>query len=454
MSVTTLSARSVNKVFFKKGAIAPPTNPSLSIMKKGIWAYFILLIFEGALRKWVFPGLSTPLLVVRDPIAIWLVLTAWHRNMLPSTFYISGMVICGLVGLVTAISLGHGNVPVALYGARTLLFHFPLMFVMGSVLTREDIIKIGRVFLIICIPMAILTGLQFYSPQSAWVNRGVGGDFEGAGFSGALGYFRPPGTFSFTNGNAQFFSISAGYIVYFWFSKNEINRLLLIAATIALLIAVPFSISRTLVWCVVGVLLFAVVAISQKPQHAGKLIQIGIVGFIAIALIGNASFFQTALEALTSRYTSATESEGGFEGVFMDRYLGGMFGALSQTSTIPFFGFGTGKGTNVGSMLLTGNTGFLISEAEWGRLIGEMGPLVGIAVIFLRMSLCVKITLAAFHKLRKGDLLPWFLLCFALITIPQSQWAQPTSLGFSTLIGGLILASLKRDKTIILKNRS
>ena len=38
-------------------------------LKAAIWLYFILLIFEGALRKWVFPALSTPILlfVIRLP---------------------------------------------------------------------------------------------------------------------------------------------------------------------------------------------------------------------------------------------------------------------------------------------------------------------------------------------------------------------------------------------------
>jgi hypothetical protein len=31
-----------------------------------IWLYFWLLIWEGSLRKWIFPSLSAPLLVVRD----------------------------------------------------------------------------------------------------------------------------------------------------------------------------------------------------------------------------------------------------------------------------------------------------------------------------------------------------------------------------------------------------
>ena len=63
--------------------------------------------------------------------------------------------------------------------------------------------------------MTLLIALQFYSPQSAWVNRGIGGDIKGGGFTGALGYFRPPGTFSFTTGVSQFFSFTAAFIIFF-----------------------------------------------------------------------------------------------------------------------------------------------------------------------------------------------------------------------------------------------
>ena len=42
----------------------------MPLLKKLFWAYFLLLIFEGALRKWVMPQLSAPLLLIRDPLAL------------------------------------------------------------------------------------------------------------------------------------------------------------------------------------------------------------------------------------------------------------------------------------------------------------------------------------------------------------------------------------------------
>ena len=161
----------------------PLSLKEMRLLKQGVWIYFFLLLFEGALRKWIFPGLATPLLIIRDPIAVWLIAKSLRRGLLVANFYLSMMVLIGVVGLFTALFFGHGNFLVALFGARILLIHFPLIFVIGKIFTRADVIKIGKACLWISIPMTILLALQFYSPQSAWVNRGIGGDVTGAGFS-------------------------------------------------------------------------------------------------------------------------------------------------------------------------------------------------------------------------------------------------------------------------------
>src|SRR5690606_20856043 len=118
------------------------------------------------LRKWVLPGLSTPLLIVRDPVAIWLLITAMSRGLLRFNLYLTSMIAIGIIASIATLLVGHGNLFVTLFGARTFLLHFPLIFVIGSVFNRDDVIKIGKVTLWIAIPMALLIALQFYSPQS------------------------------------------------------------------------------------------------------------------------------------------------------------------------------------------------------------------------------------------------------------------------------------------------
>ncbi|GAA4439520.1 hypothetical protein GCM10023188_35950 [Pontibacter saemangeumensis] len=170
-------------------------------------------------------------------------------------------------------------------------------------------------------------------------------------------------------------------------------------------------------------------------------------GVVVLVILGQMSFFNTAADVFTNRYESANEVEGGIEGVFLDRFLGGLLGALTGASDLPFWGFGLGMGTNVGSVLLSGTKTFLISEGEWGRVVGELGPLLGLCILYLRVELTIKITIACYRKMLHYDFLPWMLLSFGLLIIAQGGWAQPTALGYFTMIGGLIMASLRRSSS-------
>ncbi|GAB1858087.1 hypothetical protein MHTCC0001_29240 [Flavobacteriaceae bacterium MHTCC 0001] len=413
-------------------------------LKIGIWTYVMLLIFEGALRKWFLPFLATPLLVVRDPVALWIMYMSWKRNLFPSNFYILAMFLATMLSISFSLIFGHGNLGVSIFGARIFIIHFPLMFIIGKIFNKDEVLKLGKVLLLISIPMIVLNALQFYTPQSSWVNRGVGGDMGGAGFSGALGYFRPPGTFSFTNGNTMFFSLVACFVFYFWVSREKINKVVLITATISLIASIPISISRTLLFSIIITILFILIAVlSSNVKYLGKVLVSLLVVIVLLFILSKLPFFQEATEAFTSRFDSASKAEGGLEGTLVDRYLGSMIHALSGNSKTPFFGYGLGMGTNVGSQLLTGGKTFLIAEEEWARLLGEMGFVMGMIVIVIRLSFCFKITLDSFKQMKNNNFLPWVLLSFGLIIIPQGQWAQPTALGFSTIAGGLIMASFK-----------
>lgn len=422
------------------------SNNTLIWLKRGVWLYFYLLLFEGALRKWVLPSLSDALLIIRDPIAIVLLFFAWKANILKVNSYITAMTFIGILSIITTFLTGHQNLFVAIYGARILLIQFPFIFLIGTVFNKNDVLQIGKHMLWIALPMTILITLQFYSPQSAWVNRGVGGDMEGAGFSGALGYFRPPGTFSFTNGNTFFYQLLACFILMFWLMPKYINKLLLVLATICLVIAIPLSISRTLLFSVIIALIFYFSALYFRPQFLKKLSLFLASLMIVGVIVSNLAFLDTATEAFTSRFENANESEGGLEGTLVDRYLGGFISAISDSQNIPFFGYGMGMGTNAGSQLLTGGTTFLIAEEEWARTIGEMGLILGIGVILIRVFLSISFGFKSFKALKKQNAVPWMLLSFVLLIVPQGQWAQPTALGFATFVMGLMIAAFKFKK--------
>lgn len=416
----------------------------LQLLKKGIWLYFYLLIFEGALRKWVFPGLAEPLLIVRDPIAIWLLFRAWKSGLWKVNWMVAMTIAVTILGVILALLIGHGNLFVALYGFRITAIHFPLIFVIGAIFEKEDVLKLGKVVLWLCIGMTILVALQFYSPQSAWVNRGIGGDLEGSGFGGAAGFFRVPGTFSFTNGLSFFYGLASAFIFYFWLDNpgGRVSKGLLIMATVALLAAVPLSISRTVFFQIVLTFAFMLAISGKNIKVVLRLVGVSVVGIVLLLALNNFSFFQTATYAFTERFTTANEIEGGVEGVFIDRFLGGMYKAITDDG-FHFWGEGLGMGTNAGAQMLTGRRAFLISEGEWGRIIGETGLILGMILILVRGGLVFQLLQRAWNSLNSNNILPWMLLSFGIIIILQGAWAQPTTLGFSIMIGGLIIASIK-----------
>ena len=420
---------------------------NLSIIKRGVWLYFFLLIFEGALRKWVLPTLSEPLLIVRDPLALWLIFMAFKHNLFKPNSYVLLMWAATVLAFSMALIIGHENIKVALFGFRITAFHFPLIFIIGSVFNKDDVLHLGKMVLWLNIGMTLLVAAQFFSPQSAFVNRGIGGDLEGSGFMGAAEFFRVPGTFSFTNGLAFFYSLAAAFIFYFWIVNipNKSFKILLILSSLALMAAIPLSISRTVLFQVLLTFIFMLVISGSNIRILPKIGIVVLTIGLMFTTMKDISFFKTSSSAFTERFTSANEVEGGIEGVIVDRFLGGMYGSLTDES-LPFWGMGMGMGTNVGAKILTGtNDIYLISEGEWGRVIGEMGVLLGFVVISIRISLVLHFFRKAWGAIGQGNVLPWMLLSFGMFIILQGQWAQPTTLGFGVLIGGLIIASHQKN---------
>ncbi len=412
-------------------------------IKQGLWLYILLLIFEGALRKWVLPQFSDVLLIIRDPLALFLLVKASTLKIYYSNTFLIQIWVIAIISLGFTLTLGHQNLNVAIYGIRVFLLHLPLAFLMGHVFDKNDVIKVGKFFLYLSIPMTILLIAQFFSPQTAWVNRGVGGDLSGAGFDGALGYLRPPGTFSFTNGTSSFYGLLAAFLLYFLFVSETIPVLLLVLSGISLLIAIPISISRTLLFMVTASVVIVVPALYKFKDKINKIFSIGISLLIVYLCLNMFSFFDTVLNVFNTRFERANESEGGLESVLLDRYLGGLASALMEAPNKKISGVGLGYGTNVGSVLLTNNKSFLISEGEWGRMIGEMGPILGIWMILIRLFIGLKTTIHSYRMLSENNFLSWTLLPYMLLNFTQGSWNQPTAMGFSIISLGLLIASFK-----------
>ena len=366
------------------------------------------------------------------------------------------MMVVASISFFLAIVVGHHNLFVALFGWRIYFFHFPMIFVMGKVLTRTDLLKIGQFMLWISIPMTILIFMQFHSPQTAWVNMGVGGEGT-AGFAGAMGYMRPPGTFSFTSGYVMFQAVVGCYLLYYLLMNNsfpkqfQFPKIVIIILAVCYLLSIPTSISRTHFFQTGVFLIFLFIAAMKKNKLKSKFLKFAIMTIVAGIILYLSGVGGTSLEAFTARFNNASEIEGGVSSTIGDRYVGGLLGSLINFN-IPLFGYGIGLGTNVGAKIMGGDMysfGFN-GENEWSRIIGECGMLLGLIIIGIRLFFSLDIWKRAYNLLiKKYDLLSWMLSAGMMLTIPQGQWSIPTNLGFCILFGGLTLAAVNSSK----KNR-
>ncbi|HWA85876.1 MAG TPA: hypothetical protein VG710_06615, partial [Opitutus sp.] len=232
------------------------------LIKRLIWLYIVLLIFEGALRKWVLPSLADPLLIVRDPVVIAIYILAFFKGKFPLNGWMIAIVALAFCSIVASFAAGQTNFFVLAYGLRINYGHLPLIWVMASVLTRRDVERIGSFLLLVAVPMTLVMVLQFKSPIDARINRGIGGD-EGGQIYGALGRIRPPGFFSFITGPQFFYPLVAAFFFHQVGGHRRLRMPLLIACGLAVLVALPVSISRTVM---LGTALVGIAFVLSMPR--------------------------------------------------------------------------------------------------------------------------------------------------------------------------------------------
>lgn len=418
------------------------STAGIRTIQRLIWLYFLLLIFEGALRKWVVPQLAAPLLIVRDPIVIWAYFVAIREGIFFKNIFtkcIIGVALASSLGGLAAVILYEANLTVTLFGIRTNFLHLPLIFLISQVFNIEDVKKLGKWVLLIGIPMAALMVYQFNSPPEAFINRtaGMGG---GEQISSAMGKIRTPATFSFVTGAGQYFSLVSSFLLYGLFQVKVYSNWLLCAGGLSIVLAMVVSGSRLAVLSVVVVFLTLFILILVKPTIVGKSYKFLILVSLVAIGISYIPTFSEGLEVMNSRIENASAAEANTGGIF-GRFFTNLLLPFDRIDTTPPLGYGLGMGTNVGSALLTGKTQFLLSEEEWDRVVLESGPVLGLLYILLRATIVGWMGWLSIKNVNAGNTLPLFLFGACGLLLFSAQFSRSSDIGFAVLGSGLCLAS-------------
>jgi hypothetical protein len=414
-------------------------DSSLRSIRALILLYFWLLLWEGALRKWVFPSLSGPLLIARDPVVILIYLLAIGNGIFPWNRVVQVTLVLAVVSFVASIFV-FDNLLITLFGLRTNFLHLPLIFVISRVFGHRDVLKMGRWLLILSIPMTLLVAWQFVSPRGAWINaaagEGIGGQMVAIGER-----IRPAGIFSFVTGMVSFLGLVAVFLFHGFLNKRELSGWLRFAASVALIVSLILSASRSAVSGVTLVFVALIIICSRRLSRFRHLI---VPVIVCCLLFVGLSFLPILKQGITI-HQERFEAGGGVQEGIVARYFGTLGEAIATTSRVPLFGYGLGVGTNAGSALLFGRRSFLLGESEWPRVIGESGPIIGYAYILLRIALCWVVIRQSWDALKRGMDLPFLLMASCILDLLSGQFSQPTTLGFSVFSAGLALAATRRS---------
>jgi hypothetical protein len=416
-----------------------------------IFIVYWLLIFEGVLRKWVFPSLHQFLYFIRDPFVLTAYIIAIRYRLWPrwTPIFSFGVGLGGaffVLALIQAMSSQVSPI-IVFYGWRNYFFYLPFAFIIGEQFRGKDLAKLVRETLYVAIPISILCYQQFKAPADSALNGSY--NANSVAMLVAQGIVRTSGTFTVSAAQTLYISSVLSMLFAVWLlpaSQRPINRIglyLSSAATLAMF-AVSGARSVFLYGAIIAAFAFAAIVIIHYEKPFSQRKKVGVRPLIIIPtliLIGAVcyvKFFPTAFSAMMERQRDAQV----IEGSTLSRALSSTTSILRVLPQVSIMGAGIGAGTNAASMVNTGQMGLLLAEDETQRIILEAG-IFGFLYVGLRFWMTGWIGVRAYNAIKRSwNPLPFALFGFESLNLLYGQMTlQGTVNGYGWLFAGFCMAA-------------
>ncbi len=372
--------------------------------RRSVKAVFCVIIFEGILRKWVLPQASDMIYFLKDLIIGGSYINYYFNHETKYPFKTNGLTVLLLLAtgwcLFQAFNPSLGSPIVGFFGLKTYLFYIPLMWMFPTLFQSEDdLYKNLRNYLVLAIPVCLLSIAQFFSPVSSPINVYAGGQEATATLTGTAAV-RVTGTFPYIAGYAVYLSVCFSLLIplltvkqsSFWRAVTLVEALLVAGTSFMtgarglLLFEVLFLAGYA---CVIGLTQPSLAARCTKQIILPSIIISGAVS----------TFFRSAIDAFFARSANSSPE------TFFDRALSAFAEPFQATSLKGLDGYGTGATHQAVSALrqvLNLRTGELPppSEGETGRVVLELGPFGFLFWYGLRLVLIFSLW-QVFLKLKK-----------------------------------------------------
>jgi len=401
-------------------------------------AVLLVVVLEGAVRKWAVTSATLPLILVRDVLAAYVIMYAWSHGHLKRQPVATAVMLawsCMVLawGLLQLVG-GTSSPTILLIGLRFWLFYAWFAVAAASSMNETDYrtaVRVAVGCLVLTAPRAVL---QYLSPPGARINAQTDGGDETTVFTVVPGVVRTTGTFSFTLGYATFLAMVAPLVfgVVAARKRTRAQSLFALAALGGFAVCSLVSGSRAAV-LFAGAILVAYflgrlwLARGKARVRAGVTV---VVGALLVAALLYA--FSGAIENTSQRFEQAAADEG-----FWGRLLMTFIGEAHVYNNFTWLGQGLGLGSNLAGYVRTGSQAFTIAEIEAGRILLE-GGLLGYAYTALKV-IVILIGVGASARLAYRLQSPYPLLLWLTVSIALLTWPAIGQLSAHGLLG-LILA--------------
>lgn len=419
---------------------------SLINWRTSIKIALVLVIIEGALRKWVLPQSSEVVYFLKDLFFIGSYIHYFSFLPISRTIIAKQRTIAILVLLSFAWCLFQvfnpslGSVLAGVLGLKSYFLYIPLIWMVPSLFnSRQELYNILRFYLILAFPVGLLGIVQYYSPSFSPINVYASGEeasaFVGSGLNQRV---RVSGTFSYLGSYAVYVQFCLCLLVPFLQSKqSKLWELFCIATSLLVVVNILMTGSRTpvIATCFVISLYLVIKGISQPrsvlSSYTRFLIPIVIISCSVVF------WFPDALDALVERATSSDSVS--------ERSVGSLVEPFEFVRFKELDGYGTGATNQAVSALrlaLNLPIGEKIPigyESEPGRVMLEVGPL-GFALWYALRIVLLFALWRAFRQLRNPFLKDLALIVFLLqlIHLPSFIVFNPTASIYYWFLGGFI----------------
>jgi hypothetical protein len=432
---------------------------SIRSWRQAIRFALILLIAEGALRKWVFPGAQDLIYFAKDVFFLGAYAgflreraagkVHYHPPAMPVLYFTLGM--SAVLGVLDIFNPNLPNLLVGILGFKAYFLYVPLLFVVPAAFESDaELYRFLRLYVLIAIPVGVLAVTQFFSPTTSVINAYAWSNSEYAYVAtfGSSAYVRVTGTFSFISGYASYLLATAILILTVlgasaWHFRGN---LLIFTALGMTLLGMLMSGSRGPVAMLALISpLYWWLAVAREGQ-AGAVFGRAVLG-LGLVAAGVAYFGGDALDAFVGRASAGTDLSSRFSSP-----LSAPFQLMSEAGPL-----GLGIGATHQTAAAVSPAGVvpyswlhgLAVEVETGRIMVEIGAVGFLSVYFVRLLLVgIALTQALRLRTRFHRALATASFLFLLIQVLGGVVFDVTAGVYYWFFAGLTFAAIRLDQKV------